>query len=334
MNSSCEEEDEGVLSEVHIRVKPPTTEEDHQKYISRFPITLKPQESIIGSGVEGGAVHESKTSAVNEEGDCEVPRRKKQKVADEVITIIHRLDTPLKSVGMQVWRGALVLGDYLLHNQYLFKDCVGLELGAGSGFAGMILSRVAKRCFITDYDSEILQNCNRNVKVNSHLFYHDSVVKVRRFDWLDPLQKLIFCDIDKYKEITSQKNKMTEFDWTEEDLQELQQVSIVLAADVIYSPELSDAFLDRLRYILKNNCKCLLSIEKRINFTVDELSVTAPAYDYLMQFLKVVDTDHTQTNNNAMFNAKKIPICFPKYLDYDRVGELEIWEITQLNENK
>ena len=34
----------------------------------------------------------------------------------ETATIVHRMATPLKLVGAQVWSGSLLLGDYLLSN--------------------------------------------------------------------------------------------------------------------------------------------------------------------------------------------------------------------------
>lgn len=92
----------------------------------------------------------------------------------EVVCIQHALATPLRRVGLQVWRGALLLADYLLQQAQQgakqqggqqqggqqqgqqqgpasswLHGCTALELGAGSGLAGLVLSAVARRVFLT-----------------------------------------------------------------------------------------------------------------------------------------------------------------------------------------
>lgn len=49
----------------------------------------------------------------------------------------HRKATDLTLVGLQVWRGALLLADYIFHNRVEFKDKRVLELGSGVGLTGM-----------------------------------------------------------------------------------------------------------------------------------------------------------------------------------------------------
>lgn len=102
----------------------------------------------------------------------------------EVVSIRHALATPLSSVGLQVWRGALLLADYILsladdhpgaggaagapgtaeQAQLQCKQhadggaavppgplhgITALELGAGSGLAGLVLAATARRVFLT-----------------------------------------------------------------------------------------------------------------------------------------------------------------------------------------
>jgi len=57
---------------------------------------------------------------VDEDGDAVVPRRPTGKVPHHdggTVTIAHHLATPLADVGLQVWRGALLLADYAIHHQ-------------------------------------------------------------------------------------------------------------------------------------------------------------------------------------------------------------------------
>ena len=60
----------------------------------------------------------------------------------------------------QVWRGALLLADYVLASAERLRSCVGLELGAGAGLAGLALAAAGARCvFLTDTGSAVLANC-------------------------------------------------------------------------------------------------------------------------------------------------------------------------------
>lgn len=67
-----------------------------------------------------------------------------------VVTVQHSMATPLRSVGLQVWRGALLLADLILHRgAAAFGGATALELGAGSGLAGLVLSRFARAVYLT-----------------------------------------------------------------------------------------------------------------------------------------------------------------------------------------
>ncbi len=51
----------------------------------------------------------------------------------------------------QVWRGSLVLADYIMREQDAGRwlDVHALELGAGAGLAGLIMARHASRVWFT-----------------------------------------------------------------------------------------------------------------------------------------------------------------------------------------
>ena len=59
----------------------------------------------------------------------------------------------------QVWRGALLLADYLLSNADLFTGCTALEMGCGPGLAGIVMAMLAERVFLTDTGDAVLANC-------------------------------------------------------------------------------------------------------------------------------------------------------------------------------
>ena len=61
----------------------------------------------------------------------------------------HAMSTPLEDVGLQVWRGALLMADYLVHNPVRFQDSVVLELGAGTGLVSIVAALTAQTVFCT-----------------------------------------------------------------------------------------------------------------------------------------------------------------------------------------
>lgn len=65
------------------------------------------------------------------------------------------MSTKLQHVGLQVWRGALLLADYILSNPDLFKDKTVLELGAGVGLTSIVASFLADKVICTGNKAEI-----------------------------------------------------------------------------------------------------------------------------------------------------------------------------------
>lgn len=63
----------------------------------------------------------------------------------------HSSKTKIALVGLQVWRGAFLLGDWLIHlglNRELENKTV-LELGAGTGLTSFVAALYAKRVICT-----------------------------------------------------------------------------------------------------------------------------------------------------------------------------------------
>lgn len=61
----------------------------------------------------------------------------------------HRKSTRLDAVGLQIWRGALLLGDYIMHNERKFKNTHILELGSGVGLTSIVASMYAREVICT-----------------------------------------------------------------------------------------------------------------------------------------------------------------------------------------
>uniref|UniRef100_A0A8C9MCD7 Methyltransferase 22, Kin17 lysine n=1 Tax=Panthera tigris altaica TaxID=74533 RepID=A0A8C9MCD7_PANTA len=172
----------------------------------------------------------------------------------DIVRIEHTMATPLEDVGKQVWRGALLLADYILFQRDLFQGRTVLELGAGTGLASIIAATVARTVYCTDVGADLLAMCQRNIALNGHLTAAGGgVVKVKELDWLRD-------------DLCTDLPVVVGFP--------LMPVSFPA---VFYDDDLTDALfetLSRLAHKLQNACTAILSVEKRLNFTLRHLDVT------------------------------------------------------------
>ncbi|XP_046659695.1 methyltransferase-like protein 22 [Homalodisca vitripennis] len=197
-----------------------------ENIISYFKFTY-PLEAVNGdvNGVE-----------TDEDGDLVVIRKKNN---EKVIKIEHSTATPLRLVGLQVWRGALLLADYVLHNAQALSQSTVLELGSGVGLTSIVTSLVARRVICTDVDlGGILNLITANIELNAELVR--APVSVMALDFFQE-------------------------DWSEELTAVVGQTDLVLAADVIYDNDLTEAFVKTLTKILSTPPKktVLVALEKR-----------------------------------------------------------------------
>nr|KAF6355485.1 methyltransferase like 22 [Myotis myotis] len=226
-----------------------------------------------------------------------------------IIKIEHTMATPLEDVGKQVWRGALFLADYLLFQRDLFQGRTVLELGAGTGFTSIIAATAAQTVYCTDVGADLLAMCQRNIALNSHLTAPGGGgVKVRELDWLKD-------DLCTDPEVP--------FSWSEEDISDLYgHTTILLAAEVFYDDDLTDALfktLFRLAHRLKNACTAILSVEKRLNFTLSHLDVTCEAYDHFRACLRQLEQ---LQDGQLRFAVEPVEAAFPQRLEYERIRQL------------
>lgn len=75
------------------------------------------------------------------------------KILKLLFILEHSVSTELQMVGLQVWRGALLLADYILSNPDLFKEKIIMELGSGVGLTSIIASFLAKEIICTGDDN-------------------------------------------------------------------------------------------------------------------------------------------------------------------------------------
>ena len=301
---------DAVLSDVHINTTfTPIKAGSHA--LSRFYFTI-PQSC-------SQTAHEQKLNDIkndpetDEDGDILVRRSRGSEVEGNVITIEHTLATPISSVGTQVWRGSLLLCDFLVHNEKDFDDCIALELGGGVGLCSIVMARVAKKVYCTDIN-DVLKICEANMMRNCDIFKYlssdNTVMVVRELDFFQSSRVLDGINSDN--------------GWTKEDKSDLRKLSVIIASDVIYDDNLTDAFLETVEKLFDLNRDVVLyiSLEKRINFTLEDLEVVSPAYDYLMTKLEKM-TEICEPR----IKVQRISTDFQQYFMYDKVQHLELWKI-------
>ncbi|KAM6905414.1 methyltransferase-like protein 22 [Xenentodon cancila] len=227
----------------------------------------------------------------------------------DVIRIEHTMATPLEDVGKQVWRGALFLSDFILSKPDMFRGATVLELGAGTGLSSIIMATTAKAVYCTDVGEDLLSLCERNVSLNKDVIGPEGgEVRVRQLDWL---KRSLCTDADEA------------FSWTEEEVADLyDKTSFIIAADVCYDDDLTDGLFRTLYHLCSNfshTCLIFISIEKRLNFTLQHMDISCEAYNHfrhcLSQLQDLVDGRHR-------FRVEQVPSNFTQFLLYDRVEQL------------
>ncbi|XP_073070828.1 methyltransferase-like protein 22 isoform X3 [Manis javanica] len=238
-----------------------------------------------------------------------------ESIPHNVIQIEHTMATPLEDVGKQVWRGSLLLADYILFQRELFRGRTVLELGAGTGLTSIVAATVARTVYCTDVGADLLAMCQRNIILNSHLTAAGGgIVKVKELNWLED----DLCTDPTFP-----------FSWSQEDISDLHEhTTILLAAEVFYDDDLTDALfktLSRLAHQLKNACVAILSVEKRLNFTLRHLDVTCEAYDHFRSSLHQLEW---LADSQLRFVVELVDTSFPQLLIYERTQQLELWKVS------
>ncbi len=262
------------------------------------------------------------------------------------ITVHHSRITSLELVGLQMWSGSFLLADYLIANRDSLRDKVVMELGAGCGFCGVILSLLNhKGAFVTDFSPDIMDLVRQNIALNRHLpaqcmqlnsddcISHE--VRALVLDWFDlgsacrPLA-------------VGPEVHVGDAVWSAADQALLASHEVVfLAADVIYDDLLTEAFFLKLSQIIRSGEKLILTLEKRTNFSLAEREVVVHGYEL---FLRIIGhssqtasgslrrdfsiSKHIKRFGGVRVDCAAIPQSVASYRRDEQ--SMELWEITCL----
>ncbi|XP_017294942.1 methyltransferase-like protein 22 [Kryptolebias marmoratus] len=233
----------------------------------------------------------------------------------DILRIEHTMATPLEDVGKQVWRGALLLADFILSKPDMFRGSTVLDLGAGTGLTSIVMATTAKTVYCTDVGEDLLNLCRKNVSLNKQKIESaGGEVKVRQLNWL---QHSLCTDAD------------VAFSWTEEEIADLyDNTSFIIAADVCYDDDLTDGFfrtLYRLCSSFTHTCTVFISLEKRLNFTLQHMDISCDAYNHFKHCLyELQDLE----DGCCRFRVDQVPLNFSQFLLYERVEQLELWQLS------
>ncbi|CAN6194085.1 unnamed protein product [Urochloa humidicola] len=342
------DEEEQVMSEVHLGCPPHFS----GLHVSRFSFSSRPLGASCyddGDGCGGSELMAATSSscgspdavavAVDEDGDLVLDRRRRRNkhVRSDYhqLTIQHGVTSSLKCVGLQVWKAALLLADFVLHKSFTsseFDGVTAIEVGAGTGLVGLALARVARRIFVTDRGADILDNCLANVHINSGtLNFDEAKVSVRELDWKASWPP----PVGTY----DPSDTSLRYRWSAHEIEEAEKATALFAADVIYSDDLTELFFDTVKKLMSSGPKKVLylALEKRYNFSLDELDVVANGYAHFRSFFTTQEEHEDGSHiDKPDFVGTQIDLAeVPQYIrEYERGKDLEIWEIMYSPEQK
>jgi hypothetical protein len=203
-------------------------------------------------------------------------------------------------VGLQVWRGALLLSDFLLAHPDVVRGKAVLELAAGTGITSFSTASSPN----ADVDrGGILDRIRQNLSQNGNLLRqcHSKV-----------------AEIDFFKE-----------DWRDDLAADLTDVSVVLAADIVYDREITRNFFRTLEHLISwkgddRELVVLIAVERRRGHVTGEEDKSNFQY-----FLDLLD-ELMERLSGTEWRLEKIGLNFHQYLKcYERVNELNFWKLSR-----
>nr|XP_020460592.1 protein-lysine N-methyltransferase EEF2KMT [Monopterus albus] len=129
------------------------------------------------------------------------------------------------TTGLVTWEAALYLAEWALDHQQAFTGRMVLELGSGMGLTGITICRSCgpRRFIFSDCHPTVLQKLRDNVQLNTLTEQMPSAVSVEQLDWTAA---------------------------TEEQIKQI-GADTVIAADVVYDPDIVESLVKLLSKVLR-----------------------------------------------------------------------------------
>ncbi|NXU93103.1 EF2KT methyltransferase, partial [Xiphorhynchus elegans] len=146
------------------------------------------------------------------------------------------------TTGLITWDAALHLAEWAVENPEVFRDRTVLELGSGIGFTGIAICKTCqpKTYIFSDCHHCVLRQLGENIRLNGFVLEPGVTWSIQTESQRQEVEA---------KNCQNPKLIVAELDWgsvTEKELVGLQP-DVVLAADVVYDPEIILALIGMLQ---------------------------------------------------------------------------------------
>ena len=327
-------------------------------------------ESLDDSNLFGSSSDKISESAevpdLDEDGDFKINRNAPEDKSPTMLTYVHCKQTNLLSVGLQIWRASLFLLDFIFSKSgdtVFDKDSHCIELGCGIGVCSSILQMKVKCLIATDKYENILDLCLENMRIqlennllkvgkNTEVLFSQSATPCgtkdcRILDWFEISEIFDSMDFPNRDVLISYfKSKSTlslldsdnaaKFCWSKRDISNLTKTNKIIAADCIYEKPLTIAFFKTLMTLCiiseEKEIQIFIAVEKRLNFTIEDLDITSPCYNHFIKILKHLEKHNNIINSWKMDGTFKVTQIksFEQVICYERNNSLELWAVTYI----
>ena len=207
------------------------------------------------------------------------------------IEIESHVATDVEYVGLQVWKGAFFLADYIIMHSSLFDGKNILELAAGTGLTSIVAVLSNKKSMSEGNGYLICTDVDKGVILSliQRNFERNSIDCTRSLNYKNNSLEVKVAEIDFFNEETYSGSTLDSSDETNISSEtqnfkhlsivDIKNLDIIFAADIVYDEKITHAFFNCLRclctqalsephaeYFAGKEPKCLqviLSIEKR-----------------------------------------------------------------------
>ena len=210
-----------------------------------------------------------------------------------------------------MWRGALLLADYILASPHLVRNKRVLELAAGTGLTSVTAGMFAHSVTATDVDRGWLR---KSLFCEFEFYFTGDILPL-----LERNKRLNSIALENCEFDVCEFNFFWD-DWPQEIEKKSEDCDIILAADVVYDKNITFNFFKTLkRLLLLSPKKALIAIEKRQHAGPNG-QIVAPNYELFLQELSDLNCD-------SYIHVTSIDIDFTQFFKYSRVKELTLFRI-------
>ncbi|XP_015498734.1 protein-lysine N-methyltransferase EEF2KMT [Parus major] len=146
------------------------------------------------------------------------------------------------TTGLITWEAALHLAQWALQNPSVFRDRTILELGSGIGFTGIAICKSCqpRRFIFSDCHPQVLRQLGENIRLNGFIPEPDMTWSIQTESQGQKVEG---------EKCQNPKVIVAELDWSSVTEKQLLGVraDVVIAADVVYDPEIILALIGMLQ---------------------------------------------------------------------------------------